>query len=132
MDISKLYFKITSFFSIGILSVLIDFLVYIGLSKILFDVIIAKAIGFICGTLFSFFANKKFTFNANFSYFTLLKYFLLYILTLNLNIFFNHFFLNTFDKMIYSVQVSFFLTSGICAFINFVGLNYFIFYKKSQ
>lgn len=132
MDISKLYFKIPSFFSIGILSVLIDFLVYIGLSKILFDVIIAKALGFICGTLFSFFANKKFTFNANFSYFALLKYFILYMLTLNLNIFFNHFFLNAFDKMIYSVQVSFFLTSGICAFINFVGLNYFIFYKKSM
>ena len=132
MRIQKLYFRITSFFSIGILSVIIDYLVYIGLSSFSSNLLITKALGFICGTFFSFFGNKKFTFNANFSFFTLFKYFLLYILTLNLNIFFNHFLLNTFNKMIYSVQISFFLTSGLCASINFVGLNYFIFYKKSQ
>jgi len=131
LNISKLYLKITSFFSIGILSVSIDYLVYIGLSKFLFNIIFAKALGFISGTLFSFFGNKKLTFNANFSYFILFKYFLLYLVTLNLNILFNHLFLITFNSILYSVQISFVFTSGLCALINFIGLNYIVFYKKS-
>jgi|GEM_PF-4167316 len=100
--------KFITFFYIGIISVLIDYLIYRGINSLVHDILISKAIGFVSGTLFSFIGNRKFTFDTNFSVFKLVKYFILYMVTLNLNIYTNKFFLLFFDNSKYATQYSFF------------------------
>ena len=116
-----------TFLLIGLFAVFIDYFFYSSFVHFGFNISVSKAMGFIFGTSFSFLGNRKITFNSSFTKVKVLKYFILYIITLNLNVFFNNAIINLFSNMKFSTQLSFLLTTGTCAVVNFVGLNYFVF-----
>ena len=122
--------KLKSFIIVGLVAVLFDYLTYVSFNTIIHNISISKAFGFIFGTSFSFLGNKTYTFKTNFSIVKFMKYLMLYFLTLNLNILSNNYFLANLNTIKFSGQISFIMATGICAVINFIGLNYFVFHKK--
>ena len=124
--------KLFYFVLIGIFAVSIDYLFYSFLIYLSYSISLAKGIGFLFGTNFSFYFNKKFTFRSNFTRLKFFKYFLLYVFTLNLNIQINSYFIELLNDFQFATQMAFFIATGFCSLINFLGLNYFIFKKKKQ
>jgi putative flippase GtrA len=127
MSLIKKFKKFKSFLSIGLLAVGLDYSVYSAFIFNGFSISLSKLMGFVFGTCFSFIGNKNITFRSPFSKKNLLKHFLLYTLTLNLNILINNILFECFSGLEYAKEYSFFLTTGIGALINFLGLNYFVF-----
>lgn len=123
----KIIHRGRTFLLIGLFAVCIDYLFYSSFVRFGFNVSVSKAIGFIFGTSFSFLGNRKITFNSSFTKVKFLKYFILYVITLNLNVFFNNAIINLFSSINFSTQIAFLLTTCTCAVINFVGLNNFVF-----
>ena len=122
--------KVKLFVLIGLVAVFIDYLFYIVLINLGFNIILSKAVGFLFGTNFSFYFNKTFTFRSNFTHIKLFKYLLLYVFTMNLNIQINAYFFKFLNDFQFATQIAFFIATGVCAAINFLGLNYFIFYQN--
>jgi putative flippase GtrA len=117
------------FLIIGSLTVLVDFgayqcLVWLGLA----GVDMAKAIGFLVGTLFSYFTNRFWTFGHK-SHVpgSLWRFALLYGATLGANVLVNSLALKLFADAIAAVQLAFLLATGISATLNFLGMKLFVF-----
>jgi putative flippase GtrA len=123
--------EIRYFLIVGILTVLIDYLVYFLSRKLIIDTTQAKAFGFISGTIFAFLANRKITFkNYDNIWCHLYKFLILYSVTLFINVTINKYLLNWFTN--FKVQLSFFIATTISAIINFIGMKYFVFLIKYQ
>ena len=122
------------FLIIGTLTVLIDYAVYqMLLATSLFSTSLSKGIGFISGTIFSYAANKAWTF----SYLggiskSIYRFIALYLFTLALNVGINALFLGVFEGLEYYRQISFFLATTISALVNFLGMKYFVFKQGTQ
>lgn len=117
------------FILIGALTVLIDYTSYILIQKIEVNISISKAVGFICGTIFSFFGNRNITFkNHNNIFGHLYKFLILYIGTLIINVSINNNLINWLIDFQYKVQLSFVIATSISAIINFIGMKYFVFF----
>jgi putative flippase GtrA len=123
--------KIKTFLIIGLIAVGIDYVVYSTLVVYEFDVSFSKSVGFIIGTFFSFAGNRSYTFESTFSKSILIKYFLIYFCTMNLNVILNNKFLEIFIDIEFKKPISFILATGFCAGVNFFSLNY-IFSKKKK
>lgn len=121
--------KIKSFLIIGLIAVFVDYIIYSALVVNGFNISFSKSIGFVFGTSFSFVGNRRVTFNSKFSKLILIKYFLLYLLTVNLNVLLNNKLLVLFFSIEFKKNISFLFATAICAAINFFGLNYFVFKK---
>lgn len=132
--ISMRFFKEISYFLIiGILTVLIDYLVYFLSRKFFINTSQAKAFGFISGTVFAFLANRNITFkNHNNIWRHLYKFLILYSGTLFTNITINNSLLNWLPDFQFKIQLSFLIATSTSAIINFVGMKYFVFYYKSN
>lgn len=126
----NLALKATKFILVGFFAVLIDYSTYIILNKLIYSIPVSKASSFIVATSFSFLANKRITFKSHFSIVILLKYLLLYSVTMIFNILVNDFFLAFFNNFKFQTQISFILATGGSATINFIGLNFFVFRNK--
>ena len=125
--------EIRYFLIIGILTVLIDYLVYFLSRKFFINTSQAKAFGFISGTVFAFLANRNITFkNHNNIWGHLYKFLILYSGTLFINITINNSLLNLLTDFHYKVQLSFLITTSTSAVINFIGMKYFVFFIKIQ
>jgi putative flippase GtrA len=124
--------KLKLFILVGIGAVFIDYIFYIGLISVGLNISLSKMIGFLFGISFSFFGNKTFTFVTSFSYMKLFKYSILYLFTLNLNVQINKYFFNILNDFQFATQMAFFVATGFCAVVNFLGLNYFIFSKDKS
>lgn len=131
MSVLKIARKIKTFLIIGLIAVGIDYLVYSTLVVYEFGVSVSKSLGFIFGTCFSFAGNRRYTFESTFSKSILIKYFLIYFCTMNLNVILNNKFLEIFIDIEFKKQISFIFTTGFCAGVNFFSLNY-IFSKKKK
>ena len=130
MKISK---EIRYFLIIGILTVLIDYLVYFLSRKLILNTSQAKAFGFITGTVFAFLANRNITFrNHDNIWGHLYKFFILYSGTLFINVIINNNLLNWFNDFHFKVQLSFLMATLTSAIINFIGMKYFVFFIKNQ
>ena len=130
MKISK---EVRFFLLVGVLTVLIDYLVYFISRKLIINISQAKALGFMSGTFFSFLANRNITFkNQNNIWGHLFKFFILYIGTLFLNVIINNSLLNWFSDFDYKVQLSFLIATSTSAIINFIGMKYFVFFITNQ
>ena len=128
MKITK---EVRNFLIVGILTILIDYLVYSFSRKLNIYTPQAKVFGFISGTIFAFFANRNITFkNHNNKWEQLIKFFILYCATLIINILINDKFLYYLFEYHYKFQFSFIVATTSSAIINFVGMKYFIFIKK--
>ena len=130
MRLSK---EIRYFLIIGILTALIDYLVYFMTRKFIINTSQAKAFGFISGTVFAFLANRNITFKDLDNIWTqLYKFLILYSVTLFINVTINNILLNWLTDFHYKVQLSFLVATSTSAIINFIGMKYFVFIKKNQ
>lgn len=117
------------FLVVGSLTVLIDFLIYQGLVRTdWFNVDIAKAIGFLTGTLFAYVANKVWTFgHQEHASGSMLRFASLYTATLSANVIVNAACLVLFSSISTSVQIAFLIATGVSAALNFLGMKLFVF-----
>ena len=123
--------EIRYFLIIGILTVLIDYLVYFLSRKFIINTSQAKAFGFISGTVFAFLANRNITFKNHSNICGhLYKFLILYSVTLFINITINNNLLNWLTDFHFKIQVSFLVATTTSAIINFIGMKYFVFLIK--
>ena len=115
--------QIFIFLVIGTTTVLIDYIFYISILHLFNLVILAKTISYILGTAFSFFANRKWTFQYKGSYQNnILKFILLYSLSMLVNSLVNPYMLNFLN-----VNSSFIIATITSATLNFIGMKFYIF-----
>ena len=133
--------ELTIFLIVGLLTVLIDFLIYRALmhfSPLGFNSVnIAKGAGFIGGTIFAYFANRFWTFQLQAtSSGSVIRFILVYILGLSANITINYLSISWLsDVMItpeYILLVGFVLATGVSATLNFIGMKFFVFTDRKR
>lgn len=121
--------EVAVFLVVGSLTVVVDFLSYRtllwwGLS----GVDTAKAVGFIAGTLFAYFANRHWTFGhtrpASGSWH---RFAVLYTLTLGANVVVNAVALKMMVALPWALHIAFLLATGVSAILNFIGMKLFVF-----
>lgn len=119
-----------SYASIGLISLIIDTIIYIFLSDFLMlSESKSKIISFMAASLNSFIGNKIFTFKIKkYNLNEPVKFVLLYSVSLFANSFIHDFFLNIFGGLL-----PFFLASMVSVLINFNGQKFWVYnYKKNS
>lgn len=125
--------EIIKFVIIGILTVTIDLTVYWITEKFFLNISIAKALGFISGTFFSFLANRKITFKTQgILWVDLSKFILIYTCTLIINVIINNNLLKYLPGFKYKILFAFVIATSSSALLNFTGMKYFVFFNKHQ
>lgn len=117
------------FLIVGVLTVVLDFVCYRGLIYLgSTGVATAKAIGFLAGTLFSYFANRFCTFgHQSHPSGTALRFGLLYASTLGTNVLINSLILKLFTGIPAALPLAFLIATAVSASLNFLGLKFFVF-----
>lgn len=125
--------ELAVFLVVGSLTVLIDFLTYRGLVWTgWMSVDLAKAAGFLTGTLFAYFANKVWTFgHKEHAPGSVWRFVLLYATTLGANVLVNAGCLELLSTMSIAVPVAFLIATGVSAALNFLGMKLFVFKASS-
>lgn len=121
------------FLIVGSLTVLVDFGIYQSMAWFeLAGVNMAKAIGFLGGTLFAYFANRFWTFGHN-SHVpgSLWRFAALYGATLGANVVVNSLALKLFADATAAIHLAFLLATGISAILNFLGMKLFVFKSRA-
>ena len=126
--------ELSIFLVVGVSTVVVDYIFYQGVVALQWATIdIAKAFGFIVGTLYAYVANRFWTFShketANNS---VLKFALLYSVTLSANVLINSHLLEFLINVDYAVQISFFFATGVSATLNFIGMKFIVFNPKEE
>jgi putative flippase GtrA len=121
--------ELAIFLVVGASTVLIDFITYRGLIGLqVMEVDMGKAIGFLAGTLFSYFANRFWTFGKkSHNPGSAWRYSALYASTLGANVLINASALKLFADVAASIQLAFLLSTGVSACLNFLGMKLFVF-----
>jgi putative flippase GtrA len=121
--------EIVIFLIVGSLTVLLDFLTYRGLVwSQLFGVDLSKAIGFLTGTVFAYFANRFWTFgHKSHMAGSVWRFIIVYTISLGANVQINAFALTWLVDTTASVQIAFLLATGTSTIMNFLGLKLFVF-----
>jgi len=120
--------ELLKYIFVGLSTVLIDFIIYKFLIK--FTVIyLSKTISFLSGTFFSYQLNRTWTFKSGKTKLSqFIKYLIIHITSLIINVFLNSLLLNTFSKNYYlSYEVSFLIATLTSAIYNFLFIKKFIF-----
>lgn len=122
------------FLIIGVTTVLVDLCTYLLLIKLNFLLIsFAKAFGFLSGTIFSYFANRYWTFgNKKFISGNFWRFLVLYLTTLGTNVFVNNLSLIFFIDVTHAIHLSFIIATGVSASLNFLGMKFFVFIPISK
>ena len=125
--------ELLKYIFVGLSTVLIDFLIYKFLIKFIV-IYLAKTISFLSGTFFSYQLNRTWTFKSGKTKLSqFIKYLIIHITSLIINVFFNSLLLNTFPKNYYlSYEVSFLIATLTSAIYNFLFIKKFIFNNRSQ
>ena len=120
--------ELLKYIFVGLSTVLIDFLIYKFLIKFIV-IYLAKTISFLSGTLFSYQLNRTWTFKSEKKTLSqFIKYLIIHITSLVLNVFINSLLLNTFSKNYFlSYEVSFLIATLTSATYNFLFIKIFIF-----
>ncbi|MDN0118625.1 GtrA family protein [Yersinia frederiksenii] len=113
------------FLIVGSLTVFIDFLTYRALITLdLLGIDMAKATGFIIGTIFAYLANRIWTFGRQtHASGSIWRFIVLYAVTLGINVWMNAIVLASLQ----AVQIAFLVATGISALLNFIGMKWFVF-----
>ena len=119
--------QVEKFILVGSFTVLIDLTIYSLLIFLNLSVVFSKAVGFISGTVFSFFTNGTFTFNSSTKLKRLIPFFILYSSSLVINVGTNEICLNYFTTFEYAFILSFLIATSLSASFNFLGMKYIIF-----
>ena len=128
MKIKLFYRQFMSYSMIGIISLLIDIIVYILLLDFfLISKSLSKIISFILASINSFLGNKIFTFKLkSYNFREPMKFILLYSVSLIANSSTHDFFLNVFDGFL-----PFIIASIVSIIINFGGQKIWVFNNKN-
>lgn len=120
--------ELLKYIFVGLSTVLIDFLIYKFLIKFIV-IYLAKTISFLSGTFFSYQLNRTWTFKSGEKTLSqFIKYLIIHITSLVLNVFINSLLLNTFSKNYFlSYEVSFLIATLTSATYNFLFIKFFIF-----
>ena len=120
--------ELLKYIFVGLSTVLIDFLIYKFLIKFIV-IYLAKTISFLSGTFFSYQLNRTWTFKSGKKTLSqFIKYLIIHITSLVLNVFINSLLLNTFSKNYFlSYEVSFLIATLTSATYNFMFIKIFIF-----
>jgi putative flippase GtrA len=121
--------ELAIFLVVGATTVLLDFVSYRGLVEFEMRAVdIAKATGFLIGTLFAYFANRFWTFGHRQQvYNSAWRFVVLYASTLGTNILINSLALKLFADAVAAIQFAFLLATGVSASLNFLGMKFFVF-----
>jgi putative flippase GtrA len=121
--------ELAIFLIVGVSTVLVDFISYRGLIGFqVMEVDMAKAAGFLVGTLFAYFANRFWTFGHNPHVpGSVWRFSALYASTLGANVLTNALVLKLFADMAIAIQLAFLLATGVSACLNFLGMKLFVF-----
>ena len=120
--------QVLRFVLTGVFSAIVDFGLYLLLYKGAgLQVDLAKAIGFIAGTLTAYLINRRWTFGAPPSRSRFAKVMVLYALTFIVQVGLNHFTLHLLDYRGLAVPVAFVVAQGTATVINFVVQRVWIF-----
>ena len=121
--------ELAIFFIVGVSTVLVDFISYRGLIGFqVMEVDMAKAAGFLVGTLFAYFANRFWTFGHNPHVpGSVWRFSALYASTLGANVLTNALVLKLLADMAIAIQLAFLLATGVSACLNFLGMKLFVF-----
>lgn len=117
------------FLLVGTLTVLVDFLAYRGLTWMsLTGIDVAKAMSFLIGTVFAYFANRSWTFRFKPGVpGSAWRFAFLYAATLGANVLVNRLVLTLLADATAAIQVAFLLATGTSASLNFLGMKLFVF-----
>ena len=120
--------ELLKYIFVGLSTVLIDFLIYKFLIKFIV-IYLAKTISFLSGTFFSYQLNRTWTFKSGEKTLSqFIKYLIIHITSLVLNVFINSLLLNIFSKNYFlSYEVSFLIATLTSATYNFLFIKIFIF-----
>jgi putative flippase GtrA len=124
--------ELVIFLFVGSLTVLIDFITYLGLVRsALFQVNGSKTVGFVTGTLFAYYANRHWTFGRREHVAgSWWRFGLLYLFTLGVNVASNSIALTAMNLHKLAVPIAFIIATGLSAALNFIGMIFFVFKVK--
>lgn len=119
--------EVFKFLIVGVSAVLVDYIVY-SVSHPLIGVLFAKVLSFVSGSSVSYIANKLWTFNqGGRGNKDAIKFFLLYMFTLLVNVFINWLVLFYFYNAFF---ISFLCATGASTVLNFLGMKFWVFKEK--
>ena len=120
--------ELRNFLIVGILSVGIDWTCYLNLIQFqIIGVDMAKATGFLAGTLFAYFANRFWTFSHTLpAAGSVWRFLVLYASTLCANVLINTFALKLLSDR-FAIELGFLLATCVSASLNFLGMRLFVF-----
>lgn len=121
--------ELTIFLIVGVSTVLVDFVSYLGLIGFqVMEVNMAKGTGFLAGTIFAYFANRFWTFgNKPLVPGSAWRFSTLYASTLSTNVLVNALVLNLIADVGAAIQLAFLLATIVSACLNFLGMKLFVF-----
>lgn len=115
------------FIFVGLTTVLIDFIFYSLFIKFL-SPSFSKAISFLIGSIYSYFSNKFFTFKSkNNSLRQIIKFFLVYFLSLLINVYINYWFISIFNDTKSGLTFAFLIAVSCSASFNFISMKKYVF-----
>lgn len=124
--------ELSKFLVVGCLTVALDFMVYRGLTYFfLCDISLAKAIGFISGCIFAYFANRYWTFNQQATRSgSLWRFIIVYAVSLFANVLINQGIFSSWDSPA-ALYVAFLVATGVSATLNFMSMKWFVFTQRT-
>lgn len=125
--------ELAIFLIVGCLTVLLDFLSYRSLIwSSLLGTSSAKAVGFLVGTVFAYFANRAWTFKHKVhAPGSAWRFVLLYTVTLAANVAVNAAALALLVGVSIALQAAFLLATGVSTILNFLGMKFFVFKSRA-
>jgi len=125
--------ELSRFLIVGGTTVFIDLICYLILVYSNTDTDISKGISFSIGTIFAYFANRKFTFRSSDSGLLIFVIFcLLYLSTLIVNVVTNEMALDMLGRVEMAFMLAFILATALSAILNFFGMKYLVFRKVKR
>lgn len=116
------------FLVVGSTTVAVDLCAYLLLLRAGLPVDWAKGIGFVVGMAFAYVANRLWTFgHVRPARASLMRFIVLYLATLLLNVAVNHLALVVLAGWIVAVPFAFLVATGASAVSNFIGMKFFVF-----
>lgn len=124
--------ELAIFLVVGCLTVALDFTVYRSLTYFFLCCIsLAKAIGFVSGCIFAYFANRFWTFKQRGTRSgSLWRFALVYAVGLVSNVLINQGILSSWNSLT-ALYVAFLVATGVSATLNFMGMKWFVFTQRS-
>ena len=120
--------QLQRFLIVGFASVVIDFATYRLLLYLDSPTAIAKALGFITGTVFAYFSNKLWTFDrAKGGSYVFSRFIALYVTTLIINVCVNSGVIAVLGEEEHFLAFAFLIATGTSATLNFIGMKMVVF-----